>query len=70
MSGVSENKPPLNCVLAGSSIPIVLQHFPWAGKGSGGRGAIAEDDVAPLRAPVSPVIAHSRCFFFFFLKNL
>lgn len=29
-SGVSENKPPLNCMLAGSSIPIALEHFPWA----------------------------------------
>lgn len=46
MSGVSENKPPLNCMLAGGSIPIVLEHFPWAGKGSEERGAMAEDKVA------------------------
>lgn len=41
VSGVRENKPPLNCMLAGSSIPIVLQHFPWARKGSEESGAMA-----------------------------
>lgn len=49
MSGVSENKPPLNCMLAGRSIPIVLKHFPWAPKGSEERGAMAEDGGHPYQ---------------------
>lgn len=64
MSGVSENKPPLNCTLAGSSIPIVLKHFPWARKGSEERGAMAEDDVAALWSPISPVIYTFNIYFF------
>lgn len=64
MSGVSENKPPLNCMLAGSSIPIVLEHFPWAQKASEESGAMAEDDAAALPSPVSSVIVCIQRLFF------